>query len=165
MRFAFLSLHSTKRGSLFRPAEPSSTRTLRPNWCGQSSRNILLRPLSKASVTKVGYATALRACGGKAAFIYVFLRNGTKVGLPLRMANDAQDRARGYAWRTPPHSCRSYSAHKRKRPGIRGAPKIQPVRASGGDLGRLDLQKLTGACDRDRPSLHRLRNLALEVDV
>ena len=25
----------------------------------QSSRNILLRPLSKASVTKVGYATAL----------------------------------------------------------------------------------------------------------
>jgi hypothetical protein len=59
MRFAFLSLHSTKRGSLFRPAEPSSTRTLRPNWRGQSSRNILLRPLSKASVTKVDYATAL----------------------------------------------------------------------------------------------------------
>src|SRR3989441_11927670 len=81
------------------------------------------------------------------------------------MANDAQDRTRGYAWRTPPHSCRSYSAHKRKRPGIRGAPKIQPVRASGGDLGRLDLQKLTGACDRDRPRLHRLRNLAHEVDV
>ena len=52
-----------------------------------------------------------------------------------------------------------------KRPGIRGAPKIQLVRASGSDLGRLDLQKLTGACDRDRPRLHRLRNLAHEVDV
>ena len=52
-----------------------------------------------------------------------------------------------------------------KRPGIRGAPKIQLVRASGSDLGRLDLQKLTGACDRDRPRLHRLRNLTQEVDV
>jgi hypothetical protein len=39
------------------------------------------------------------------------------------------------------------------------------VRASGSDLGRLDLQTFTGACDRDRPRLHRLRNLAHEVDV
>src|SRR4029077_9898130 len=50
-------------------------------------------------------------------------------------------------------------------PKTRGTPKLQPVRTSGSDLGRLDLQTLTGACDRDRPRLHRLRNLALEVDV
>ena len=54
---------------------------------------------------------------------------------------------------------------KRKRPGNRGAPKFQPVRASGSDLGRFDLQKLTGARDWDRPRLHRLRDLAHEVDV
>jgi hypothetical protein len=36
---------------------------------------------------------------------------------------------------------------------------------SGGDLGRLDLQKLAGARDRDHPRLHRLGNLAHEVDV
>jgi len=44
-------------------------------------------------------------------------------------------------------------------------PKIQPVRASGSDLGRLDLQKLAGTRDRDRPRLHGLWNLAHEVDV
>ena len=54
---------------------------------------------------------------------------------------------------------------KRKRPGNRGAPKFQPVRASGRDLGRFDLQKLAGARDWDRPRLHCLRNLAHEVDV
>ena len=53
----------------------------------------------------------------------------------------------------------------RKRPGNRGAPKFQPVRASGRDLGRFDLQKLAGARDWDRPRLHCLRNLAHEVDV
>jgi hypothetical protein len=37
--------------------------------------------------------------------------------------------------------------------------------ASGSDLGRLDLQKLAGARDWDGPRLHRLRNLAHEVDV
>ena len=54
---------------------------------------------------------------------------------------------------------------KRKRPGNRDAPKFQPVRASGSDLGRFDLQKLAGARDWDRPRLHCLRNLAHEVDV
>jgi hypothetical protein len=54
---------------------------------------------------------------------------------------------------------------KRKRPGNRGAPKMQLVRASGSDLGRLHLQKPTGACNRDRPRLHRLRDLAHELDV
>src|SRR6266566_3777415 len=43
--------------------------------------------------------------------------------------------------------------------------QIQPVRASGSDFGRLDLQELAGARDRDRPRLHRLRNLAHEVNV
>src|SRR5439155_10553049 len=43
--------------------------------------------------------------------------------------------------------------------------KIQPVIASGSDLTRLDLQKLTRACDRDRPRSHRLRNFAHKVDV
>jgi hypothetical protein len=38
-------------------------------------------------------------------------------------------------------------------------------RASGSDLGRLDLQELAGACDRDRPRLHGLGNLAHELDV
>src|SRR5580704_14330961 len=61
--------------------------------------------------------------------------------------------------RTP---CR---AHKRKRPESRGAAKIQPASASGSNLGRLDLQELSGTCDGDRPSLHRLWNLAHEVDV
>ena len=56
-------------------------------------------------------------------------------------------------------------AHKRKRPDNRGAPKLHPVRPSGSDLGRLDLQELAGACDRDRPRLHRLWDLAHEVDV
>src|SRR5258708_4091047 len=51
------------------------------------------------------------------------------------------------------------------RPGNRGAPKIQPASASGSDLGRLDLQELARARDRDRPRLHGLRNLAHEVDV
>ena len=37
--------------------------------------------------------------------------------------------------------------------------------ASGSDLGRLNLQEFAGTCDRDRPRLHRLRNLAHEVDV
>jgi hypothetical protein len=46
-----------------------------------------------------------------------------------------------------------------------GARKIQPVGASGSDLGGLDLQELAGARDRDRPRLHCLRDLAHEVDV
>src|SRR5207344_389326 len=53
----------------------------------------------------------------------------------------------------------------KKRPGSRGAPKIQPASASGSDLGRLDLQELAGTYDRDRPRLHRLWNFAHEVDV
>ena len=56
-------------------------------------------------------------------------------------------------------------AHKRKRPDTPGAPKLHPVRPSGGELGRLDLQDLAGTRVRDRPRLHRLWNLAHEVDV
>ena len=53
-----------------------------------------------------------------------------------------------------------------KAPQETGAlPKIQPVRASGSDLGRLDVQDFAGTRDRDRPRLHRLRDLAHEVDV
>src|SRR5438309_640741 len=50
-------------------------------------------------------------------------------------------------------------------PENRGTPKLQPVRTSGGSLDRLDVQNLAGARDRDRPGLHRLRDLAHEVDV
>ena len=39
------------------------------------------------------------------------------------------------------------------------------VRASSSDFGRLDLQKLARARDRDRPRLHRLWDLAYDVDV
>src|ERR1700730_6723550 len=46
-----------------------------------------------------------------------------------------------------------------------GAPPNFKSKNSGSDLGRLDLQKLAGARDRDRPGLHRLRNLAHEVDA
>src|ERR1700730_12969664 len=56
-------------------------------------------------------------------------------------------------------------AHKRKRPDNRGAPKLHPVRCSGGELGRLDLQDFAGTRDRDRPGLHCLWDLAHEVDV
>src|ERR1700747_195874 len=56
-------------------------------------------------------------------------------------------------------------AHKRKRPDNRGAPKLHPVRSSGGELGRLDLQDFAGARDRDRPGLHCLWDLAHQVDV
>jgi hypothetical protein len=44
-------------------------------------------------------------------------------------------------------------------------PNRGQVQISGSGLGRLDLQELTGARDRDRPGLHRLRDLAREVDV
>ena len=54
---------------------------------------------------------------------------------------------------------------KRKRPGNRGAPKIQTGKSLTQRSGRLYLQNLTGACDRDGPRLHRLWNLAHEVDV
>jgi hypothetical protein len=60
-------------------------------------------------------------------------------------------------------TCRVRS--KRKRPGHRSAPEFNGLSASGNGLRRLDLQKLAGACDRDRPRLHRLWNLAHEVDV
>src|SRR5246500_1179077 len=55
-------------------------------------------------------------------------------------------------------------ANKRKRPDNRGAPKLDPVR-SGGELGRLDLKDFAGTRDRDRPRLHRLWDLAHQVDV
>jgi hypothetical protein len=50
-------------------------------------------------------------------------------------------------------------------PDTGGTPKTQPVRASGSDLGRLDVQDFAGARDRDRPRLHGLWDLAHEVDV
>jgi hypothetical protein len=50
-------------------------------------------------------------------------------------------------------------------PENRGTPKFRPVTMSGGGLGRLDLQNFAGARDRYCPRLHRLRNLAYEVDV
>ena len=46
-----------------------------------------------------------------------------------------------------------------------GALQNFTVRASGRDLGWLDLQTFAGASDWDCPWLHRLRNLALEVNV
>jgi hypothetical protein len=52
-----------------------------------------------------------------------------------------------------------------KAPRHRGAPKLHPVRPSGGELSRLDLQDFAGTRDRDRPRLHRLWDLAHEVDV
>jgi hypothetical protein len=92
MRFAFLSLHSTKHGSPFRPVEPSPTRPPGLNLRGRYSRNILLMPPSTASVTKGGYATALswpwrdqicnagRLSGGKAASLggVAMLRRGQR---------------------------------------------------------------------------------------
>jgi hypothetical protein len=59
--------------------------------------------------------------------------------------------------------CSSRQGQKESAPEIGALPKF--VTASGRDLGRLDLQKLAGARDWDRPRLHRLRNLAHEVDV
>src|SRR3984893_18582098 len=50
-------------------------------------------------------------------------------------------------------------------PENRGTPKFQAARTSGGGLGRLDLQNLAGARDRDRPGLHCLRDLTHKVDV
>jgi len=44
-------------------------------------------------------------------------------------------------------------------------PNFNRSEPSGSDLGRFDLEKLTGARDRDRPRLHRLRDFAHEVDV
>ena len=58
-----------------------------------------------------------------------------------------------------------FTRTKRKRPDDRGAPKLQPVRPSGSQLGRLDLQDLAGARNRDLPRLHRLWDLAHEIDV
>ena len=52
-----------------------------------------------------------------------------------------------------------------KAPQYRGAPKLHPVRSSGGELGRQDLQDFAGTRDRDRPRLHCLWDLAHEVDV
>ena len=51
------------------------------------------------------------------------------------------------------------------RPGKPGRSQISIVRTSGGGLGRLDLQNLAGARDRDRPGFHRLRDLTHKVDV
>ena len=52
-----------------------------------------------------------------------------------------------------------------KAPRQPGAPKLHPVRSSGGELGRLDFQDFAGARDRDRPGLHCLWDLAHQVDV
>jgi hypothetical protein len=59
-----------------------------------------------------------------------------------------------------------WGTHKTKAPRKPGRSQISTaLRASGRDLGRFDLQKLAGARDWDRPRLHRLRNLAHEVNV
>ena len=50
-----------------------------------------------------------------------------------------------------------------KAPPFRGAPN--QTGWPGSDLGRLDLQEFAGTRDRDRPRLHRLRNLVHKVDV
>ena len=60
---------------------------------------------------------------------------------------------------------RDISLSRQEAPGKVGALPSQPVRTSGGGLGRLNLQNLAGTCDRDRPGLHRLRDLANEIDV
>jgi|ERR1700730_1588218 hypothetical protein len=59
MRSVLSSPLSTKHGNPFRPGERSLIRMLRPKSRGPSSQNILLKPLSKASVTRVGYAMVL----------------------------------------------------------------------------------------------------------
>src|SRR5215211_3390603 len=46
-----------------------------------------------------------------------------------------------------------------------GRSQTSTGQTSGSDLGRLDLQELTGARDRNRPGLHRLWDFAHEVDV
>ena len=46
---------------------------------------------------------------------------------------------------------------------FRGAP--DQTGWPGSDLGRLDLQEFAGTRERDRPRLHRLRNLVHKVDV
>jgi len=84
------------------------------------------------------------------------------VSCALRAADkDAPAHKRHSVARPVIRSCSSPTKAPRKP----GRSQIQPVKVSGSDLGRLDLQKLAGARDRDRPRLHRLRNLAHEVDV
>src|SRR5215216_3682121 len=46
-----------------------------------------------------------------------------------------------------------------------GRSQTSTGQTSGSDLGRLDLQELTGARNRNRPGLHRLWDFAHEVDV
>src|SRR6266508_3255929 len=72
----------------------------------------------------------------------------------------------GWAGSKSPHCNRAVARRvrsKKSAPETGALPKF--AGASGSDLGRLDLQKLAGARDWDRPRLHRLRNLAHEVDV
>jgi hypothetical protein len=52
-----------------------------------------------------------------------------------------------------------------KAPRKPGRSNFQPIRASRCELRRLGLQKLAGTRDWNRPRLHRLWNLACEVDV
>src|SRR5271155_5535331 len=52
-----------------------------------------------------------------------------------------------------------------KRPDTGALPNCIRFLPSGSELGRLDLQDSAGARDRDRPRLHRLWDLAHEVDV
>src|SRR5215216_1050328 len=53
---------------------------------------------------------------------------------------------------------------KRKRPETGALPNFNR-QTSSSDLGRLDLQELTGARDRNRPGLHRLWDFAHKLDV
>ena len=61
--------------------------------------------------------------------------------------------------------CRVVPGAQTKAPRKPGRSQNSTRQNSGSDLGRLDLQELAGICDRNRPRLHRLRNLAHEVDV
>jgi hypothetical protein len=91
-------------------------------------------------------------------------RRETSPGKILRLHCTGHSTVTGLTRGFPPSRMPSW-ANKRKRPDKRGAPKLHPVRSSGGELGRLDLQDFAGARDRDRPGLHCLWDLAHEVDV
>ena len=72
-------------------------------------------------------------------------------------ADITDDRALGAL---PPERHKTKSA-----PTTGAAPKLHPARPSGGELSRLNLQYFAGTRDWDYPRLHRLWDLAHEVDV
>ena len=93
-----LQLHSRKRGNPFGPAEPSLKRGLTLRLHERFLPNILLMPLSKASLTNVGYATALLWHGlnqiCEAQRTSPTGRNIKPEARPRRIANAARPRRR-----------------------------------------------------------------------